>query len=70
MEIDGVVGILERMPGEQEHNSLGGSYLALSAQFLQAGQSYCRGGFAAQAFSAQLRLGDGDFCFTPQGSCS
>ena len=62
MEVDGVVGVLQRMPGKQQHHSLAGGHLSLGAQFLQARKGHGRSGFTAQAFGAKLGLGNRDLC--------
>ena len=67
--VDGVLGILESVAGEQEHDTILGGDLALSDEFLEAGQGNGGGGLAADAFGADLGLGQGNLLlgglFTP-----
>src|ERR1700758_1108235 len=61
MEVDRVVGIFERVPGEQQHDSLSAGNFALRPKLLETSQSHRRGGLASQTLSTQFSLGDGDF---------
>ena len=63
MEVDGVVGILERVPSEQKNHRLVRRDFSLGTQLLEPGQRYRRGRLAPQAFRADLGFGDGDLRF-------
>ena len=60
MKIDGVFGVLERVAGEEEHDWFAASDLALPHQLFQAGEGDGRCRLAADAFRADLGLGEGD----------
>ena len=63
MKIDGVLRILERVAGEQQHDRFAAVDLALANQLFQAGQGYggCR--LATDTLLANLCLGQSYFGF-------
>ncbi len=62
MEVDGVVGILQRVAGEHQHHGFGVADGALRAQLLEPSESNSGSRLAAQAFGSQLR-----FCYRNLG---
>src|SRR5271166_2367936 len=63
MVLDGVIGVLEGVPGEQQHDSFRCVDLPCRDEFFQSSQrdGGCR--FTADAFSSNLGLGEGDLGF-------
>src|SRR5215469_7544085 len=58
--VDGVGRILQGVSGEDEDDTLFPADFALGDELLEASESNGRGGFAADAFGADLGLGEGD----------
>ncbi len=58
--VDGVVGVLEGMAGEDEDDALFPADLALGDELLEASEGDGGGGLAADALGADLGLGEGD----------
>src|ERR1700735_2844108 len=64
MEMDGVIGVLERVSCEEQHDGLSSCNLALCEQFFQPGKRDGGSWFAAETFRADLRLGDSNLSLT------
>src|SRR5262249_46406683 len=60
MKLQRVLGVLEQMPGEDEHCALVGLHKASATKPVEAGQSYSRSRLTADAFAAQIGFGGGD----------
>ena len=63
MVVDGVLGVLEGVAGEDEDDALFAVDVALGDQLFEPGEGDGGGGFAADAFGADLGLGEGDLGF-------
>ena len=61
--VDGVLGVLEGVSGEDEYHALLTGDLAQSDELFEASQGNGRGGFATNAFSADLGFGESDLLF-------
>ncbi len=58
--VDGVLRVLQGVAGEDKHDALLRGDLAEGDELLEAGEGDGGGGFAADAFGADLGLGEGD----------
>ncbi len=58
--VDGVLRVLEGVAGEDEDDAFFARDLSLGDELFEAGEGDGGGGFAADAFGADLGLGEGD----------